>query len=81
MAQGPCLYSIRIKGRLGATSLTGFPEMASQYRGHDTVLTGVLPDLSALFGVLAEVEALGLELIDLGRLVRPPESSETRRPS
>jgi hypothetical protein len=75
--QGLDLYSIRIKGHLGATSLAAFPAMASEHRGGDTVLTGVLPDRSALFGVLAEVEALGLELIELHRLVPRPESPET----
>jgi hypothetical protein len=33
-----------------------------------TVLTGVLPDQSALFGVLARLQDLGLELIELRRL-------------
>jgi hypothetical protein len=41
--------------------------MVSQLKGDDTLLTGVL-DQSALYGVLAEVEALGLELIELRRL-------------
>jgi hypothetical protein len=35
--------------------------MAPQPHGADTVLTGLL-DRSALYGVLAEVEALGLDL-------------------
>jgi len=39
----------------------------SQLTAEDTVLTGVL-DQSALYGVLAQVEALGLELIELRRL-------------
>jgi hypothetical protein len=34
------------------------------------VLTGVLADQAALYGVLAELEALGLELIEVRRL--PP---------
>ena len=37
----------------------------------DTLLTGVLADQAALYGVLAEVEALGLELIEVRRL--PPD--------
>jgi hypothetical protein len=31
------------------------------------VLTGALPDQAALHGVLAQVEALGLELLELRR--------------
>jgi hypothetical protein len=30
---GKKLYSIRVKGHLGATSLAAFPEMVSQHRG------------------------------------------------
>jgi hypothetical protein len=73
MDPGPKLYSIRIKGHLGATSLAAFPAMVAEHIGKDTVLTGVLPDCSALFGVLAEVEALGLELIELDRLIPRPD--------
>jgi hypothetical protein len=32
------------------------------------VLTGALPDRAALHGVLAEIEALGLELLEVRRL-------------
>jgi hypothetical protein len=48
----------RIKGQLGATVLSAFPALVAHQQGTDTVLTGLL-DRSALFGVLAEVEALG----------------------
>jgi hypothetical protein len=64
----PGLYTIRIKGRLGATALSAFPTMVSQLKGGDTVLTGLLEDRSALFGVLAQIEALGLELLELQQL-------------
>jgi UvrD/REP helicase N-terminal domain len=37
------------------------------FRGADTVLTGPL-DRSALYGVLAEVEALGLDLVEVRQL-------------
>ena len=67
------LYSIRVRGHLGATSLAAFPQMLSRQEGTDCVLTGVLPDSSALFGVLAEIEALGLELIEIRRLVPKAE--------
>jgi hypothetical protein len=66
--QGPNLYAIRVKGHLGATSLAAFPEMVAQHRGTDCVLTGFLPDCSALFGILTQIEALGLELIEIRRL-------------
>jgi deazaflavin-dependent oxidoreductase (nitroreductase family) len=45
--------------------------MEPEVRGGETVLTGSLEDQSAVYGVLAQVEALGLELIEL-RPVEPP---------
>ena len=68
MATQPgCQYTIRIRGRLGATALSAFPTMASEVRGGETVLIGWLEDQSAVYGVLAQIEALGLDLIELRR--------------
>jgi hypothetical protein len=67
----PPRYEIRVRGRLGETMRAAFPALRAQPRGNDTVLTGALPDQAALFGVLAEIEALGLELLELRR-VPPP---------
>jgi hypothetical protein len=63
----PRLYTIRVDGHLGATARSAFPTMVAQERGRDTVLTGLLEDRSALFAILAEIEALGLELSELRR--------------
>jgi hypothetical protein len=67
MDPAPAFYSIRINGHLGATVLSAFPQMTSQRRGGHTLLTGLL-DRSALYGVLAEFEALGLELVEIRQL-------------
>ncbi|HEY2638596.1 MAG TPA: hypothetical protein VGI66_01745 [Streptosporangiaceae bacterium] len=66
-------YLIRINGHLGATLLSAFPALASQRRGPETLLTGVL-DQAALYGVLAEVEALGLQLLEVRQLSRQERS-------
>jgi hypothetical protein len=63
----PALYIIRIHGHLGATLLSAFPAMAARPDGQCTVLTGLL-DRSALYGVLAEIEALGLDLLEVRQL-------------
>jgi hypothetical protein len=63
-------YEIRVRGHLGETMRFAFPSLRAQQRGEDTALTGVLRDQAALFGVLAEIEALGLELLEVRRL--PP---------
>ena len=64
-------YQIRVRGRLGETIRSAFPALRARVDGGDTLLTGVLADQAALYGVLAEAEALGLELIEVRRL--PPE--------
>ena len=64
MDLGSARYTIRINGHLGASLLSAFPALALRRDGAHTVLTGLL-DQSALFGVLAEIEALGLELIEV----------------
>jgi hypothetical protein len=61
-------YTIRINGRLGATALSGFPLMVSDIQGGETVLTGLLEDRSAVFGVLGRIEALGLELLEFRQI-------------
>jgi hypothetical protein len=66
--QVPDLYLIRVAGHLGPTTLSAFPSMVVQLKGADTVLVGVL-DRSALYGVLAEIEVLCLELVELRLLV------------
>jgi len=59
-------YRIRVRGRLGETICSAFPALQAQASGGDTVLTG----RAALYGVLAQMEALGLELLEVRRL--PP---------
>jgi hypothetical protein len=76
MDPAPALYLIRINGHLGAMVLSAFPAMVPQQYGAHTVLTGLL-DRSALYGVLAEVEALGLDLLEVRRLSPDRRSSES----
>jgi hypothetical protein len=64
----PGLYTIRIRGRLGTTALSAFPSMVCELKYGETVLTGVLEDRSAVFGILGQIEALGLELLELRRI-------------
>ena len=68
----PARYAIRVAGRLGATSLAAFPDLDCEARGSETVLTGEVPDGSALYGVIAQLEALGLQLIEIKPLTAAP---------
>jgi hypothetical protein len=63
-------YEIRVRGHLGETMRAAFPELQARVDGTDTVLSGLLPDQAAVFGVLAAIESLGLELREVRRI--PP---------
>ena len=64
-------YEIQVGGRLGTTIRSAFPDLRARAHGGDTVLSGMFADQAALYGVLAQLEALGLELIEVRRLPPP----------
>ena len=66
----PMRYEFRVRGRLSETLLGAFPTLDARVQGRETVLTGALPDQAALYGVLAQLEAFALELLEVRRL--PP---------
>jgi hypothetical protein len=51
--------------------LSAFPVLTPQQDGANTVLTGLL-DRSALYGVLAEIDALGLDLLEVRQITACP---------
>jgi hypothetical protein len=61
-------YEIRVRGHLGAATLRAFPALSARTRGGDTLLRGRLQDQAAVYGVIARLEGLGLELVELRRL-------------
>jgi hypothetical protein len=61
------LYEIRVRGGVGPLIMEAFPSLTARRTEGDTVLSGSLPDACALYGVLHELEALGLELIEIRR--------------
>jgi hypothetical protein len=75
-------YMIRINGHLGPTLLSAFPAMSWRRQGPETVLTGLL-DRAGLHGVIAEIEALGLDLLEIRQLApeaRSPGPGDTCSP-
>jgi hypothetical protein len=60
-------YEIRVRGPLGEAIIGAFPGLHAEAQGADTILTGPLVDQAALNGVLGQIEALGLELLELRR--------------
>jgi hypothetical protein len=66
-ATGPVYYEIAVRGLLGETLLGAFPDLRARADGTQTVLAGALADQAALYGLLAHLEALGLELLEVRR--------------
>jgi hypothetical protein len=64
----PATYVICVRGRLGETFLQAFPGLDAEPKDDCTVLRGTLPDQAALHGILAQIEALGLELVEVRQL-------------
>jgi hypothetical protein len=72
-------YEIRVRGSIGPTMMQAFPALTASRSGEDTLLSGSLPDQSALYGVIHELEALGLQLLEIRYLPTPSSrSGETR---
>jgi hypothetical protein len=69
---GLARYRIRIRGILSDRLLAAFPGFHPRTERGQTVLDGTLPDQAALHGVLATIEALGLELLEVRRSTPRP---------
>jgi hypothetical protein len=63
----PRRYELRVRGPIGPTMMQAFPTLAASRSGQDTLLTGSLPDQAALYGVIHQLEALGLQLLEIRR--------------
>jgi hypothetical protein len=59
----PTHYQITVRGRLSATLIGAFDGLTARSSAAGTVLCGEIADQAALYGVLARIEALGLELV------------------
>jgi hypothetical protein len=56
-----------VRGLLSETQLAAFATLSAEAQGTETALTGTLVDQAALYNVLAQIKALGLELIEVRR--------------
>jgi hypothetical protein len=74
-------FEIRVRGILGSRLVAAFPDLVAVIDRGDTVLKGRLPDQSALHGVLAQIEALGLELVEVRRRRSPATTPTMERRS
>lgn len=62
------IYEFRVRGHIGPTVLRAFADLRAETNGADTLLRGAVADQAALHGVLAHIEALGLELLEVRRV-------------
>jgi hypothetical protein len=64
-------YEFRIRGRVGDRLLSSFGGFDAEAQPPDTVLRGAVADQAALHGVLEQIEALGLELVEVRQVGTP----------
>jgi hypothetical protein len=56
-------YEITVRGQLSDTLVGAFDGLTAKSMPAQTVLCGEIADQSALYGVLEQIESLGLELM------------------
>jgi hypothetical protein len=62
-------YALRVRGRKSDVVLTALQEgLDVEVAPMSTAMHGWLPDQAALFGMLARIRLLGLELLEIRRL-------------
>ena len=65
-------YEIRVSGRLSDTVTDAFEDFTASVKPAETVMRGEVRDQSELQGVLARLQSLGLELIEVRQLGSRP---------
>ena len=63
-------FEIHVRGTVPSEITDDFQFLTAEVVPAETVLRGVVPDQSALYGVLLRLQALGLELVEVRQL--PP---------
>ena len=72
----PMIYQIKIKGHLGHRWADWFEGLTVTLEENgDTLLTGILVDQAALYGLLKRVRDLGMPLLSVNAVGTPPEDA------
>jgi hypothetical protein len=69
-------YEFRIRGRVGERLLSSFGGLDAEVRPPETILRGSIEDQAALHGVLQQIEALGLELVEVRQVASESDAVE-----
>jgi hypothetical protein len=72
------LYRIVVRSELGDRFASAFEGMRMEMRDGQTILTGEVKDQPHLFGVLARLNGLGLELLSVQAMPDEDHSSSER---
>ena len=73
-------YEIRVTGVLPPEALLDFDRLTASVEPIETVVHGALQDQAALNGLLARLEAFGVEVIEVRRLHEKDQSAGEGRP-
>jgi len=65
----PTAYQIHLKGALDSSWSDWFDGFTITLQGNETILVGVVPDQSALHGILAKINDLGLPIVSVERRI------------
>jgi len=75
MRSGKQIYQIRIEGHVNLDWSASFDEVTVQHtKDGQTILTGALPDQTALHGVLMRIRDLGISLVEVKRIEKSSNS-------
>jgi hypothetical protein len=61
-------YQIRLKGALDSSWSDWFDGFTITVQGDETLLAGIVPDQSALHGILAKINDLGLPIVSIEKI-------------
>jgi hypothetical protein len=61
-------YQIRLKGVLDSSWSDWFDGFTITLQGDETLLAGIVPDQSALHGILAKINDLGLPIVSIEKI-------------
>jgi hypothetical protein len=73
-------YEIRITGILPPEALLDFEDLIASVEPVETVVHGQLPDQAALHGLLARLELLGVQVMEVRRLHDQAQLTQSARP-
>jgi hypothetical protein len=78
-SEGPpvrALYLLRVEGSIPSDLVRDLDWLKVSVEPAETVLSGELPDQSALFGLLIRVHSLGLHLLEVRRVSDPEATTK-----